>query len=196
VPLPTRRLDDTRRTTWQVDVWELIGDAHDLAPRPRRPPLPPSTRRRRWHPTRAVVALGLAVFAVALGLLGIQDLRGRAELRTVTAQIDAAHGRAAVLADQLRSVRGTLAATENQRGAFQQYYQEDLQRITVLQQDLAIDATNLSVNNTHITALQNCLSSVQRALDQVSVGVSASATDLLTTASAACSIAQAGAPDA
>jgi chromosome segregation ATPase len=126
----------------------------------------------------------------------VQTLRGRAERDQVQRQLSATQARVATVTQHLRTVRGTLAATANQRGALQQYYQADLAQIAQLEHEIAIDAANLSANTEHISALRSCLSSVQRALDTVSVGVAPPTVDMLTTASAACSVAQAGAPGA
>jgi len=144
------------------------------------------TRRRRTRLTRtAVIVCSLLVLVAAVSLI-LTDVRGRAELRQT--QVDLSHA-----SRTLSSVRSELATTERQltsarieSAAVASFLTNTNASLSSTQKSITTDESGLFYQGVNLNALNGCLSGVEQALNQLSVGEASGALASLGSVSSDC----------
>ncbi len=151
---------------------------------------PDHDQRQRRHRLLAAYATGLALLAttVVVGAASHATLRStqtsltsvQAELRRATAHLAATRAELSTVTSQSGSARSSLATESAQLSADQT--------------ELASAEVNVFAKGVSISELDACLSSVERALNQISLGDQSGAATTISGASASCRAAEPAGP--
>lgn len=140
---------------------------------------------RRWR-----VATGAAVLALALAtgcLLVVSDVQGRTEIRTTDVSLATVDHQLKGVQSELAGVRHRLAAADSGAATVTRSFDAAQSQLATTQKSLSAAEAGLHSQGVNLAALNNCLSGVEQALNEISVGQTSGGLATLRAASSACS---------
>ncbi len=137
------------------------GTSARAMPRGRRQDRPRPDRRLRWF-----CAVALAALAVAVPV----GVNGRAQLHRTETQLTEVRARLHQTVIRARSAAAALTAVTAQATSAAQVLATETDQLASVQSQLASTEANVFANGVSINGLDTCLSGVEQALNQISLG--------------------------
>jgi hypothetical protein len=131
----------------------------------------------------------VAAAALAVGsLLVVTDLGARGQTDRADVTLRSAEGQLAARRHQLAPVEQRLAVARAAQAAATRSFDSAQAELRATQSTLSIDEAGIRTDGVDVSALDTCLSDVEQALNQLSVGQTAGGLDSLRASSTACAV--------
>jgi septal ring factor EnvC (AmiA/AmiB activator) len=147
-------------------------------------PAPGDRTPGRWVRVGAVAVAALVVGS----LLVVTDLRARSETTRVDLTLRSADGQLAARRHQLAPVERHLAGARAARVSATRSFDSAQAALKATQSALSSTEAGIRTDGVDLSALDTCLSDVEQALNQLSVGQTTGGLDSLRTSSTACAV--------
>jgi hypothetical protein len=136
---------------------------------------------------RLVTAVVGVVVLVAGSLVLVSDLRARTEIGTADVSVTSAGHQLARLRTDLARAEQRLAGARARRAVVTRAFDDAQFTLSVTQKSLARDEAGIHSQGVDVGELDSCLSGVEQALNQISVGQTAGGLASLRASSSSCS---------
>jgi septal ring factor EnvC (AmiA/AmiB activator) len=139
---------------------------------------------RRW---RVTIAASAAALALATGcLLVVSDVRARTEIRTTDVSLATVDHQLNGVRSELARARRRLAAAESRAAPVTRSFDAAQSTLAATQKSLSAAVAGVHSQGVDLGALNRCLSGVEQALNQISVGQTSAGLATLRTTSSFC----------